>query len=1369
MGPLSEELYVTYGGNLGEAFTPVTVSPNGLRWTLGTISGNSLWTATFKIIVQNLDFVGFKSNLAKLAGENTEGLGYSDREQVSVEFGEPNIQLVKEVNGPSINAVKPEETYTYSITVTNVQDLEKSVVDAFEMNLTDNIPEGLTYADNLSASGSGSFDDPSFDGENVSMLIRKLSPNESVTLSFDVNVDSDLGSGEEFINTAVLQRPYSQPDRSYQYPGEAFIASSTLKSEKIVLEKNSNPLETKIGDVVSYSLNITIPKGTIGYNIQVTDTLPNTTQLFIEGSAKKDGEAIEPIVNEGVIKFSTIPYVDAVSDSVTIVYTFDIRVTNGQHIQPYIDSQINNALVNWSIDEAGTRTLTVNESVALEVKMPNLIGIKEQRNFTKEGSFTTKNMQYEIGDIIEYKISISNNGSEKAYNAIVTEVLSPFLQYDEGSLISSIGTANEVDGIITWYIEELDITQEAVLTFKVVSLPGIAAGDNITNKASFIYSTNNNGFEVTYGDNNTNSVKLRVPKVNIIKQSSITQGVLGDEIIYTITAIVPQGTIAYTPLIKDELPANQSYIGPSTREEPPDSAVEITPTINEQTIEFPINSDIDASYEVKTIIYTFTTRIINTIDIPPYEEIQTNTSKVQWAINSGESLSKYKEDFLDIVVKTPHIAILKEQRNVSIGGSFSTNAIYDAAAEDIIEYRIIITNDGTSAAYNVVTSDKLDSGFTYTGVRIPFPEGEVVSSVPEGNPDGTITWTEELLEIGVSKVLIFAVRINSGLNAGKEIFNEASAEFDTSQINPITLGPVLSNKVNLNLVLPKILKSVDRNAVLVGDIVNYMIEVTIPRKMTAYNIQVSDVLLPNQSYVPDSLKRNGDYIIPSQELAFPYEGTISSGNQKTTIIYTFQASINSVNVSPEDAQVNISKLNWNVEEGGTAGSTQIDSETVYVTDSNIVISKSQKNFTKDEEGEFTTENIEALVGDVIYYKLIVSNPSNTNTLFNVNITDDLDLRVSYNGMIVIPDVGEIFHSGDFTGGIITWTIDSIPPSTSYTAVISINIRFSENVNRIISNNVKVLFSVIDEVTAVVFGPIQSNMVDMLLPYISSEEFVLGQSEKTEIVTVGEEKRLDLQLTDNPYLSKASIIGYVTDLNGNPIQDALVKILNNLKNPLYHALTDDKGKYYITDIVPQSELYIYSVKKEYLLCGPIIISLAPGQTANVNLKLNSDLAFNKSTITGHVVDINDNPIENLIVRLLKIENEQETEISTTSTNEFGQYVFINLDVENYTIRITGMGYEVNVIEISIIEEGSIININTTMQIAPQTSNGTVNGQIKDSQGSSIEGAVVILYKVIGTEEDPILIPVRYTRTIENGSYLFGNVPKGRYIVKANKEK
>ncbi|WP_346891675.1 hypothetical protein [Clostridium sp. UBA3887] len=1344
MGPLTDTLPVTYGGTLGTSFTPITVSPNGLRWALGTVPGNSFWTANFIIPVADVDFVGINNNLAKLGGMDTQGFGYSSRDQVEVTFGQPNITFAKTVTGPDVNAIKAGETYTYSITISNPQNQEGNVTDAFEMDLTDVIPTGLSYTGTYSVIGTGTYSTPTFVGQNISMTILKLAPDESLTFTYDVLITPLVVSGQSYINNAELQRPYSQPDRSYKFPGDPFTASTTLIALGITMTKLISPISSKIGDLVTYLLQVTVPLGTTAYNIQVTDKFPVATQTY-EGNATKDGVSILPVVVGNTVTFPVIPFVDASTESVTIVYAFNIRVVSGTHVPPFIENQINNATVNWDLDNVGTPAVPFNTSATLQVRTPNLIGSKQQRNVSTGSNFTSGNLTYSIGDIIQYRITLTNTGAELAFNTVLTDIVNPLLSFNSGSISTTNGSASNIGNTITWKIPIIPSGASATLTFTVTTLTGIGSDGRIPNSSAFIYNSNNNGFEVTYGPINTNTVQLVAPAITILKTSSLTEGEIGDDITYTITYTVPNGTIAYSPILTDILPLGQTYIGPATRQDTGGPVLPVIPTVVGLTITFPTDPDIDATSGTRTLTYTFVARITSATHSMPFQEIQTNRSNINWRRTPiGQSVNRSSN--ISITVKTPNITILKEQKNVSTGGSYTTSNIsayptdiiyyrltitsngaspaynvnlddvlsnkitfigtisgptigtvtppgpslnwnipeltngsiaiyefqvdvnsgigagdsifntatstYDSndvnpitynensntvtldtplvsffktantsvatigstinytltvtipsevavynlsfrdiipieqnyvpgtfsgtplplgtliaspnellytdseasrlgpmtliytfdtvvisgvtvppytqiqsntadlhweitplgavasvsdiydveirtphinalkeqrlipdgsfttspllniSTSDVVEYRITLTNDGTSPAYNVVTTDILDSSLTYlsltsvtAGVIIPTP-----------GPGGTINWIINPGPISPeeSEILVFQVDVNSGPAPGTSVTNHSSTLYDTLDTNPTTLGPALSNKVAFNYNNPEIIKTVDKNALFVGDVVNYTVEVTIPLGNVAYNVQLIDILPPEQSYNPGTLVVDNVITLPlsTNPLVTPIIPVVDATLAPITIVYTFDATINSITVTPQQLQINTATVTWDLDPGGLNPGTPQNSETtVYVTNSNLILEKTQSN---DIGGPFVSNPIQTSVGDLIYYKLSITNPGLTE-IFHVNVND------TFSPLLQIVNITHSVGAKLIDDNNFIWMINSIAPLTTVHAIVWALVLPGGGSSSTIPNAFTATFDAVSSTPHIEYGPITSNTVLAELP------------------------------------------------------------------------------------------------------------------------------------------------------------------------------------------------------------------------------------------------------------------------------------------------
>ena len=1365
MGPLPSSTDVIFGGTVSGPFNQQSISPNGLRWTLGTVDGGRFWTATFDISVENIDFVGVRNNLSKLSGQDTEGFSYSDRNQVEVKFGQPNLEFEKTVSGPNVNAIKAGETYTYSIMISNPQNLEGNVTDAFEMDLSDTIPDKLTYVPaSANVTGTGSFNPPSITGQNVTMTITQLAPGESLTLTFDVTVDSTIVAGELLTNNAVLQRPYSQPDRSFQFPGAPLIDDTSLRALGLIIDKRIDPTFAKIGDTVTYVIQIRVPDGTTAFNVQLTDNFPDNKQDFIVGSATLDGNPVIPSVSGGIVIFPTIPFIDATAGSVAKTYSFDVRITDAQQTPPFIEEQKDTATVNWDIDNQGTPAVPQTDSENLQVRIPFIVGIKEQKISTQpDTAFTIDTIGYEVGDIIDYRISLTNQGEETAFNIQFTDVIDPLLSFVTGTISTTIGSASESGGTITWNIndpENLSKGVTAVLSFQVNTLSGVAAGGSVLNQGSFTYNSNNNGFGVSYGPENTNIVRLIASAVTIDKTASAATGQIGDDITYTLTITVPEGTIAYRPLIDDILPIGQTYqTGTATRQEPPNPPVSVTPSVSGQVIIFPQNPDIDATSGAKQIIYQFVARITSANTNPPYTETQINSGFVRWAIQSGGPLVLSANDTWTITATTPNIVILKEQRNSTTGSSFTTNsisglpgdlieyritvisdgaspafkvvlkdilddrlsfssivsgptqgsitsitpppnatltweisqlnngdtailifstvinsgigagseifdqatAIYDSndvnpvqfnsqsnnvkldipfieftknastsiaaigetitytltvtipdgleaynikildtfasqqsyvpeswipgtvtvlpgnvlqfidttsprvgpytqsytfdtivesgqiedpyievqrntaniewdvtstgptkttgdfadveirvphitvlkeqkrqgdpnfttavlqgvATGDIIQYRITITNDGSNTAFNIDTTDSLDIGLTFRGVVPPLPPGTVKSSVPLGDPNGTITWTVNSLNIGSSLSLIFEIEVNSGPAPGDSIINTAESTYDSASVNPIRLGPEKSNQVGFNFTLPEIIKTVDKEAVILGSRITYTVEITIPNGNIVYDVQVTDILPESQSFVSGSLTKNGISIIPVSlsPLTFEAPQTIDATGGAVTITYSFESDVNVVLSSPEDIQTNSSTITWNKNPQGDPGQPQSDSVDVYVTDNVPAIEKSQKNFTQNPTGVFTTSLINAQVGDIIHYQYVITNTSNTFLIFNIHLEDNLIDFLNFEGIISLPSGSTVIEDNR----VIIGKTGHIGANADAVFVLAFEVLPGAGAQSRIPNEFTIVYDVNDTAPFQEYGPITSNKVEIELPQLEIQK------------------------------------------------------------------------------------------------------------------------------------------------------------------------------------------------------------------------------------------------------------------------------------------
>lgn len=283
--------------------------------------------------------------------------------------------------------------------------------------------------------------------------------------------------------------------------------------------------------------------------------------------------------------------------------------------------------------------------------------------------------------------------------------------------------------------------------------------------------------------------------------------------------------------------------------------------------------------------------------------------------------------------------------------------------------------------------------------------------------------------------------------------------------------------------------------------------------------------------------------------------------------------------------------------------------------------------------------------------------------------------------------------------------------------------------------------------------------------IKQDIYILGQSDKKTIRSVGEEIRLDLQLQPQPLNNTGKVTGTVTDESGNPITSGLIKLMSADYEPLLHAITGSDGTYTLDNVPSGTGYNIFATAAKKALKQGTSFSITAGQVVTKNFSLADEPAAQLGVIAG---DLNDSstglPINGAVISLYQV-NSDDTEVlkAITYTNEYGQFVFRELDLGNYSIRVSALGYIGTTSTVNITTSGQIIPSLINIAQNPNSSRGTVSGIITDNINQPIPSADVVLYQV---EDDESLTAIAFTKTNSSGVYLFINVPQGNYKVKSN---
>ncbi len=158
---------------------------------------------------------------------------------------------------------------------------------------------------------------------------------------------------------------------------------------------------------------------------------------------------------------------------------------------------------------------------------------------------------------------------------------------------------------------------------------------------------------------------------------------------------------------------------------------------------------------------------------------------------------------------------------------------------------------------------------------------------------------------------------------------------------------------------------------------------------------------------------------------------------------------------------------------------------------------------------------------------------------------------------------------------------------------------------------------------------------------------------------------DLVKTDQPASVTGSVLNSVT---GAPLGHAHVKFSDFSRRRSYGAVTDADGTFSISSIAAGS--YNTSVEKNGYLPPPhndnsmaeAVVELTPGQhLTNIQFRM-----VPPSVISGHVVDRNNDPVENMAV-----EAHRGNIAATAITNDRGEFRIYGLQAGRYLIRASGL--------------------------------------------------------------------------------------------------
>jgi uncharacterized repeat protein (TIGR01451 family) len=965
------------------------------------------------------------------ASDQGDGTPANDSDTASILVQSVDLAVTKTVDN---NFPNEGDTINYTVVLDNVGS-----DTATNVEVTDNLPAGVTYSSSSATQGS-------YDSGTGIWSVASLASSGSDTLTITATIDTGT-NGQTIVNTATVTASDQADGNS---ANDSDDASLLVQSVDLTVAKTVDDTFPNVGDTINYSVVATNNGPDVATNVEVTDVLPAGV-TYVSSSATQgsysSGTGIWSVPSIGI----------AASDTLTITATIDPG-TNGQTI-------VNIATATGS-DQADSNPANDSDSASLLVQSVDLA-------LTKAVDDTFPNE----GDSVNYTIVLSNGGPDAASNIEVTDILPGGVTF----VTSSATQGSYVPGTGIWSLAGLSVGASDTLVITATINAG-TGGSTIVNNATVTDSdqedsdsgndfdsasllvqtidlavtktvndpTPNEGGTITYTvvlDNNGTDTATSVELTDLLPpgvtfvSSTETQGTYtsgtglwdvgtlasSGSATLTLTATVDAGTggstITNTASVtnSDQADANLADNTDSVDIVVQGADLEVTKTVDDS---FPNEGDpvvftivlgnngpntatnvqltdllpsgvtyvshtvTQGTYVSGTGIWSVgsvpngasrTLTITATVDVGTNGSTIVNIATVT-ASDQADGDPGNNSDSASLTVQSVDLTVVK-----TVDDDFPNEG-------DTVNYTVVLTNNGPDTATNVEVTDALPSGVTY-----------VSSSATQGTySSGTGIWSVASIAASASDTLTLTVTTDAG-SGGSTIVNTATAtasdQADSNPANDSDSASLTVQSIDLAVV-----KTVSDAAPSESDSIDYTVVVTNNGPHTATNVELTDALPAGVTYSSSSATQ-GSY---SSGTGIWSLASVANGASDTLTITVI------VDVGTGGTSIVNSAAVTSTDQTDSNPANDSDSATINVQAADLEIVKTVNNPSPAE-------------GGTIIYTLVLSN-NGPDATTNVEVTDILPTGVTY--------FSSSATQGSYNSGTGVWTVGSVPNAGSATLTIT---------------------------------------------------------------------------------------------------------------------------------------------------------------------------------------------------------------------------------------------------------------------------------------------------------------------------------------------
>ncbi len=842
--------------------------------------------------------------------------------------------------------------------------------EATNIEVTDMLPSGVTF---VSYSGTGSYDE----GTGI-WNVSALGVDETVFLKLNVTVNT---SGT-YINTTEVtaadqndidSTPNNGIDSEDDYAEKQIIprTPSDIEVEKIV--DNETP---SIGEVITFTVSV--------YNNPNNGTyISDATGIIVEDVLPSGLGFVEATTSDGTYDETTgVWNIGDLANGATATMTMEARVRaagNYTNTAELIASDTNDpdSTPNDGIGPDDISTVDVTPVVAADLSLTKTVG----------------NATPKVGELIQFGITVSNDGPGVARGIEVTDILPAGFTYETSS--SSYGSYDSSTGI--WTLNGLLLSGDSeTLTIIARVNPSSAVTDEYLNTAEITASANkdpdstpNNG--VVTEDDYAEVLVTPIPQIDLALTKTVSKLVpsTGEEIVFTITLENAGPSNASGIEVLDLLPDGYLYVSDNSN------------GLYDNTTGIWSVGDLASGSET---ILTITVEVLEGEYLNIAEVSAANEEDINSTPGNNDPDENDQDQAQILARVTTDISVLKEVSST------------EPSVGDEITFTINVLNDGPSTATGVVVKDLLPSGYTYvsstqsTGTYDQATGGWDIGVMPNKDIQ-TLTIVAQVLGSGRYTNTAELIALDT-YDPDSTPNNGVESEDDQSSVSPFAIG-----LADLSLT-----KEVDNAMPNVGEQIQFVIQVTNNGESDASGVEVTDILPAGFTYVS------------SFATAGTYNETTGIWKLNTKLI-DGNTEVLSINVTVNEPTGNIEDFtNWALITASDTEDPDSDPNTDETEDdlndgiedddeASVIVSA----LSVDLGLEKTVNDTQPTIGNDVVFTMTVTNLSATEAT-NIGIEDVLPSGYNF--------VNAIASAGTYDERTGIWTITSLAGNANATLEIT---------------------------------------------------------------------------------------------------------------------------------------------------------------------------------------------------------------------------------------------------------------------------------------------------------------------------------------------